>query len=109
MWVLLMRMGARLGCHQRVDRSFFIKGYQFPVCARCTGLIIGYMAAIVIYGFIKFRFIIYLALVCPMAIDGITQYIKLRESTQFLRIITGILGGYGLLSMGLEVLRECIK
>ena len=25
-------------CHQRPDRSFFIDGHQFPVCARCTGL-----------------------------------------------------------------------
>jgi uncharacterized membrane protein len=25
-------------CHQRPERSFFVDGYQFPVCARCTGL-----------------------------------------------------------------------
>jgi uncharacterized membrane protein len=25
-------------CHQRPERSFFLDGHQFPVCARCTGL-----------------------------------------------------------------------
>jgi uncharacterized membrane protein len=25
-------------CHQKPERSFFLDGHQFPVCARCTGL-----------------------------------------------------------------------
>jgi uncharacterized membrane protein len=25
-------------CHQLPDRSFFVNGWQLPVCARCTGL-----------------------------------------------------------------------
>jgi len=40
-----------LFCHQRPERSFFLDGHQFPVCARCTGLylsaamgIIGWLA-----------------------------------------------------------------
>lgn len=48
-WLKLMKMGARLGCHQRPDRSFFYKGYQFPVCARCTGLFVGYFVGIAIF------------------------------------------------------------
>jgi len=31
-----------LVCHQRADRSFFTRGMQWPVCARCAGL---YLAA----------------------------------------------------------------
>ncbi|MBQ3473297.1 MAG: DUF2085 domain-containing protein, partial [Methanobrevibacter sp.] len=27
----------KLICHRMHERSFFIKGHQFPVCARCTG------------------------------------------------------------------------
>ncbi|MBS5794738.1 MAG: DUF2085 domain-containing protein [Clostridiales bacterium] len=26
--------------HQIPERSFFIKGYQMPICARCVGVII---------------------------------------------------------------------
>ncbi|MGG7175281.1 DUF2085 domain-containing protein [Clostridium neonatale] len=28
------------GCHQLPDRSFFIRSYQFPICARCTGNVV---------------------------------------------------------------------
>ena len=39
-WLTWMKIGAKLGCHQRSDRSFFYHGYQFPICARCTGVLI---------------------------------------------------------------------
>ena len=42
LWIKLMEIGAMTGCHQMPERSFFFKGYQFPVCERCTGLLIGY-------------------------------------------------------------------
>ncbi len=45
-WVKLMEAGARLGCHQMPERSFFYKGYQFPLCARCTGVFAGEIAGI---------------------------------------------------------------
>jgi uncharacterized membrane protein len=28
-------------CHQIPERSFYVSGVQFPVCARCTGLYLG--------------------------------------------------------------------
>lgn len=31
-------------CHRLPQRSFFWKGRQFPVCARCTGIHIGYLS-----------------------------------------------------------------
>ena len=45
-WLKWMDFGKRIGCHQKPERSFFINGYQFPVCARCTGVMIGYLLAI---------------------------------------------------------------
>jgi uncharacterized membrane protein len=36
-----------------------------------------------------------------MLIDWLIQYIKIRESTNIRRLITGIFGGYALLSAGL--------
>jgi uncharacterized membrane protein len=32
---------AGLLCHQRPDRSFYLWGTQFPVCARCAGIYAG--------------------------------------------------------------------
>ena len=41
----LMAVGHRAGCHQRADRSFYWKGRKFPLCARCTGVLVGYILA----------------------------------------------------------------
>ncbi|HEX7283845.1 MAG TPA: DUF2085 domain-containing protein [Vicinamibacterales bacterium] len=34
-------------CHQIPERSFFVDGWQLPVCARCTGLYLGALAGLV--------------------------------------------------------------
>ena len=48
-WAFFMRLGNRCGCHQIEERSFKIKGWQFPVCARCTGILTGQIIGIIIY------------------------------------------------------------
>ena len=45
----LMAVGHRAGCHQRADRSFYWKGRKFPLCARCTGVLVGYILAVPAY------------------------------------------------------------
>lgn len=81
-------------CHRMPERSFFIKGYQFPVCARCTGILVGYIIGI-IYIILcnKLRYTIELLLMLPMLIDGIGQYRGYFVSTNIRRLITGILAG----------------
>ena len=85
------------GCHQIAERSFFIGGYQFPVCARCTGMILGYISAIVLWFLVKPVWMV-VFLVFPMLADGFTQYWGWRESNNLLRMVTGGLFGYALLS-----------
>ncbi len=104
LWLKLMEFGARLGCHQIAERSFFIRGFQFPLCARCTGLLAGYIGAVFLYNCAVMPYWVYGILILPMAIDGITQYVGWRESVQLLRFITGLLGGYGLLSIQIDVI-----
>lgn len=96
-WMALMRFGARMGCHQMPERSFFFKGYQFPVCARCTGIFIGELAAVIflICG-VRISFILSLVSVIPLAIDGGLQYINIFKSNNIRRIITGLIAGFGL-------------
>jgi uncharacterized membrane protein len=36
-----------LVCHQLPERSFFLAGRQFPVCARCSGLYAGVVLGLV--------------------------------------------------------------
>lgn len=97
-WLKFMAIGKKLGCHQRSDRSFFVKGYQFPVCARCTGVLIGYVFAIPIILFLKSNIWIYISVCfCSITfIDWYIQFLRVKESTNFRRFITGILGGIGI-------------
>ena len=96
-WMALMSFGDKMGCHQMPDRSFLYKGYQFPVCARCTGVIIGeFISIITILCALKISWIYAFLLTVPLVVDGGLQYIKVLKSNNIRRIITGILAGFGL-------------
>ena len=92
-----MRFGERMGCHQLAERSFFFRGYQFPVCARCTGVIVGeFIAIICLFLSVNVSPLVAMSLLVPMGIDWGIQYIELLESTNWRRLFTGVLGGFGL-------------
>lgn len=88
-------------CHQRPERCFIINGKPMPICARCTGvysgLIIGLLIPIIIpliYSIdVNILFLILIISLIPMALDGVTQLIKIRESNNYLRFLTGFLAG----------------
>lgn len=87
-------------CHRMPERSFFLKGYQFPVCARCTGIYIGLIFAIFFKSFINISFhsdLICFLFVFPLVLDGITQFFKLRESNNLFRLITGLMFSFSLI------------
>ncbi len=93
------------GCHQIPDRSFFYKGYQFPVCARCTGIIFGYIVSIIsfVYGF-KLNNLYCILLIMPMILDGTIQYFTKYISNNFKRMLTGFLSGFGFIHLILNVI-----
>lgn len=88
-------------CHRKPERSFFIRGHQFPVCARCTGF---YISLVLYFIYTYFYYVNYspllltkaVLLLVPAGIDGFTQLFELRESNNTLRLITGLMGGLGL-------------
>ena len=98
----LFRFGTKCGCHQLPERSFFIKGYQFPVCARCTGVLVGYIACLICHFIFGTRLSVCLAGCLVMFMDWYIQYLDIKESTNLRRLITGTFGGYGV--MGIEIL-----
>ena len=92
----LMELGRRSGCHQMPERSFFWRGYQFPVCARCTGVFLGQIAGMLTYALYQMpwrrsSFFLFL-----MFLDWFLQRMKLLPSTNPRRLITGLLCGYTL-------------
>lgn len=89
-------------CHRKPERSFFIKGHQFPVCARCTGFYTGLIIFLIYDYFFNIDYnlnllIFSIILLIPTSIDGFTQLLNFRQSNNTLRFITGLIGGIGLI------------
>lgn len=87
-------------CHQNPERSLFFWGAQVPVCARDFSLYVGALLGTAAYPRTRNIHnpamppaIVLGALLLPMALDGVTQFLGLRESTTLLRCITGFLAG----------------
>ena len=106
-------------CHQKWYRSFMINGNQMPVDARVTaiyvGLTLGLLTAMFArqtpyplvnfasilpsrlrrtvrerVGYVPFFFLFSGALATPLVIDGVYQLISTYESTNLLRVLTGL-------------------
>jgi len=83
------------GCHARPDRSFFFRGKQFPICARCTGELVGIVLGIptiIIWGYPEIHYVLLLML--PLIFDGFLQLLTSYESGNMRRLFTGILFGF---------------
>ena len=113
-WVALMKLGAKTGCHQKHERSLFFRKYQFPVCARCTGLFIGQAAGLALFMLFLNINIIPLLLCTVIAvtflgIDGLFQLKGIWVSTNPRRLITGILCGFFVTGIMIRIIAELIK
>ena len=98
LWMASMKACRKYcGCHQMPERSFFFGDYQFPLCARCTGIVIGHMLGITLSFVHKFSFLSLLGTV-PLMVDGLVQKYTSYESTNRRRLFTGILYGFGMMS-----------
>ncbi len=82
-------------CHQKPERSFFYKQKQFPVCARCTGIVLGAVIGFIAAILTKPNLLFIIGCI-PLMVDGLTQYYGLRQSNNTLRFITGLLCGFSL-------------
>ena len=99
-WLYSMRFGSFLGCHQLPERSFFLKNKQFPICARCTGVFIGQITALVLFLLhIQIPLLLCIVFCLIMFCDWFIQRLKILHSTNSRRLITGIFGGYGYMTI----------
>lgn len=96
LWLSLMRLGRLTGCHQMESRSFSFRGYQFPICARCTGLLIGEIAGIIsiIAGY-RLSWTAIILLIAAMGTDWLIQELEIKMSNNHRRFITGTACGVG--------------
>ena len=107
-WGRLMNLGARYGCHQRADRSFFCGKWQFPLCARCTGVLVSTIAALLLRPWLRLKSGTAFRMLLPMVADWGIQRTGVKESTNRRRFVTGFLGGFGLMSLYLTGIRKIL-
>jgi len=82
-------------CHQLASRSYFLNGNQMPFCARDVGLFMGLVIGFFTATFVRWKIpplFVLLGLV-PIAIDGGFQQVTSYESTNPLRLATGLVAG----------------
>ncbi len=90
-------------CHQMPQRTVFLDGFPFPFCARDLGIYIGCFIGGIL-PFMKLRMSkalssipVSIALLIPLVVDGVSQTIlRLRESSNTLRLVTGLLFGFAM-------------
>ena len=93
-------------CHCLPSRTLTVGGQYLPVCARCAGIYAGvattYFFLIARRGFkvnalppfgVSLGIV---AMLLPMAVDGISSYVGLRETTNVIRFATGLAAGAAL-------------
>ena len=87
-------------CHQLPERSFFIAGHQFAVCARCTGLYAGFTLGLLVYPLIRSltktfapprKWLLISAI--PLTVDFSLTFFGIWENTHSSRFLTGFLLG----------------
>ena len=87
------------------DRSFHYHGMQFPVCARCTGILIGFfIIGPIITIFHRGNMYLSMGLIVLMAIDGGLQFFNIMKSNNFRRLITGLGYGYAVFSIIVHII-----
>jgi len=83
-------------CHQIPERSFFLNGYQLPVCARCIGIYFGIFAGSILYPIFKklnneklpdWRILI--PFLSVLIIDGLMQTLHLYKTSNEARFLVG--------------------
>jgi uncharacterized membrane protein len=105
-----------LACGQIPSHSYFIFGHQCALCQRCLAI---YSAMFLTSLAITFqrrrheveplRWWAWLLLMVPMALDGGTQLVGLRQSTWELRTITGLIFGLGCMWFALPTIDRAVR
>jgi len=104
-------------CHQVAARSYFGGGVQAPVCARDTGIYVGFALAFVLIaimhkgerprGFAKPHVWVVMALFLVfMGWDGVSSYAGFRETTNGMRLLSGLGVGFSVAAIITPMLND---
>ena len=100
-------------CAQIPSHSFYIFGHQLGLCERnftiYTAMFLGSLAFVLTKKRLPgIPWWVWILMILPMALDGTTQMFGLRESTWYLRMITGTLFGLGNVWFALPLMQKSL-
>jgi len=104
-------------CHQLPERSFFGGGTQVPVCARDTGIYLGFLISLIVISAVHkgdrprefpapAGWVAIALMIGAMGFDGVSSYAGFRTTTNDLRLITGLLAGYAIAALLAPMLND---
>lgn len=102
-------------CHQRPERSFYVFGQQVAFCQRDVGTYLGIVVGGLLYWLSRRRLAIRslrvygIVFVLPVAADGLSQLLALRQSNWYLRLSTGTWFGLGTALLVYPLLAAAMK
>ncbi len=106
-------------CHQLPHRTLHPFGEPMAVCARCAALAGGIVFGALLLGRVwswiprarswRVPFWVIGVAAIPMAIDGFSQLFGFRESTNTLRVLTGLLLGGATAAWAVPILYEALR
>ena len=100
-------------CAQIPSHSFYIFGHQLGLCARNFSIYTAMFLGSLLFVLSKKRFPgipwwVWILMILPMALDGTSQMFGLRESTWYIRVITGALFGLGNVWFALPLMQKSL-
>ena len=98
-YLFIFSLGSGL-CHQLPERSFIWHGVQLPLCARCTGIYLGFLFTFLILAFFyrkaprrgglsRFYYVSMVVMGLPLVFDGLSSYLGFRTTTNSIRLLSG--------------------
>lgn len=92
-------------CHQRPERSPHLWGAQFPLCWRCSGILIGLISFVVLIVITRRlpALSLSVALCLPLPLDVLLAIAGVWSGANTVRCVTGMLWGVGAMSVLLYV------
>jgi len=104
-------------CHQLPERSFFGGGIQAPVCARDTGIYVGFLVSLTLISFLHGSrrprgfpavpgWIAIGLMIAAMGWDGVSSYAGFRTTTNDLRLLTGLTAGFAIAAILAPMLND---
>lgn len=98
-------------CHQMSERSYYLNGNQMPFCSRDEGVFLGLMIGMIAAMVTRYEISapVLVIGVIPIAIDGLMQLFTDYESTNPVRVITGVLAGIVVALLISLLVRETLR